>query len=275
MLAALNQGVTPMRRPLLVLSLLVLGHIGAASAAMVAKPVQWTDAGVTYKSFLVYDDAVTAKRPGLVMVPNWYGINDMALAKAKDIAGKDYVILLTDMYGGDTRPTSEAEAGAAVKPLYADRKIMRSRVSRAFAELKAQEKNAPIDPARLAAIGFCFGGSAVLDLARAGADVAAVVSFHGLLATDDPKLASNIHGKVLALNGADDANVPPEQRAAFEAEMRDAKVDWASTDFGGAVHCFTEKEATTTTGNCRYDAKVANRAYAAMRAWLTEAFAKK
>jgi dienelactone hydrolase len=274
MLGGLNQGVTPMRRTLLAMSLLILGHIGAASAAMVAKPVQWTDAGVTYKSYLVYDDAVKAKRPGLVMVPNWYGVNDNALAKAKDIAGKDYVILLTDMYGGGTAPKSDAEAGAAVKPFYADRKIMRQHVMRAFDELKAQEKNAPIDPSRLAAIGFCFGGSAVLDLARAGADVAAVVSFHGLLATGDAKLPSNIHGKVLALNGADDANVPPEQRAAFEAEMRDAKVDWASTDFGGAVHCFTEKEATATTGNCRYDAKVANRAYGAMRAWLTEAFAR-
>jgi dienelactone hydrolase len=264
----------PMRRSLLALSLLVLGHVGAASAAMVTKPVTWTDQGITYKSVLVYDDAVKAKRPGLLMVPNWFGVNDMAIAKAKMIAGKDYVILLTDMYGGDIRPTSEAEAGTAVKPLYTDRKVMRARVARAFDELKAQEKSAPIDPARLAAIGFCFGGSAVLDLARTGADVAAVVSFHGLLATDDPKLASNIHGKVLALNGADDANVPPEQRTAFEAEMRDAKVDWASTDFGGAVHCFTEKEATATTGNCRYDAKVSARAYAAMRAWLTESFSK-
>ncbi|MET0504911.1 MAG: dienelactone hydrolase family protein [Luteibacter sp.] len=262
-----------MRRSLLVLSLLMLGHVGAASAAMVAKPVQWTDQGVTYKSFLVYDDAVKAKRPGLVMVPNWFGVNDMAVAKAKQIAGKDYVILLTDMYGGDTRPKSEAEAGAAVKPLYADRKIMRQRVVRALDELKAQEKGAPIDPSRLAAIGFCFGGSAVLDLARTGADVAAVVSFHGLLSTDDPKLASQIHAKVLALNGADDANVPPEQRAAFEAEMREGKVDWASTDFGGAVHCFTEKEATSPAGNCRYDDKVATRAYAAMRAWLSESFA--
>ena len=264
-----------MRRPLLALSLLFLGHVGAASAAMVAKPVEWTDQGVTYKSFLVYDDAVTTKRPGLVMVPNWYGVNDMALAKAKDIAGKDYVILLTDMYGGGKKITSEAEAGAAVKPLYADRSIMRARVSRALAELKAQEKNAPIDPRKLAAIGFCFGGSAVLDLARTGADVAAVVSFHGLLATDDPKLASKIKAKVLALNGADDTNVPPEQRTAFEAEMRDAKVDWASEDFGGAVHCFTEKEAVATTGNCRYDAEVAHRAYAAMRAWLDEAFVGK
>jgi dienelactone hydrolase len=261
-----------MRRSLLALSLLIMGA-GSADAAMVAKPVQWTDNGVTYKSFLVYDDAVKAKRPGLVMVPNWYGINDMAIAKAKDIAGKDYVILLTDMYGGDIRPKNADEAGVAVKPLYGDRKMMRTRVSRAFDELKAQEKNAPIDPARLAAIGFCFGGSAVLDLARTGADVAAVVTFHGLL-SDDSKLGSNLHAHVLALNGADDANVPPEQRAAFEAEMRAAKVDWASVDYGNAVHCFTEKEATDATGNCRYDAKVATRAYAAMKAWLAEAFKK-
>lgn len=261
-----------MRRSLLALSLLIMGA-GSAHAAMVAKPVQWTDNGVTYKSFLVYDDAVKAKRPGLVMVPNWFGINDMAIAKAKDIAGKDYVILLTDMYGGDIRPKNADEAGVAVKPLYGDRKMMRTRVSRAFDELKAQEKNAPIDPARLAAIGFCFGGSAVLDLARTGADVAAVVTFHGLL-SDDSKLGSNLHAHVLALNGADDANVPPEQRAAFEAEMRAAKVDWASVDYGNAVHCFTEKEATDATGNCRYDAKVATRAYAAMKAWLAEAFKK-
>nr|WP_185754195.1 dienelactone hydrolase family protein [Luteibacter sp. 9135] len=263
----------PMRRTLLALSLVVLGSMDAASAAMVARPVQWTDHGVTFKSVLVYDDAVAGKRPGLVMVPNWFGVNDRAVAKAKEIAGKDYVILLTDMYGGDIRPTSEAEAGVAVKPLYADRTIMRQRVTRAFDELKAQEKNAPIDPMRLAAIGFCFGGSAVLDLARTGADLAAVVSFHGLLSTDDPKLASQIHAHVLALNGADDTNVPPEQRAAFEAEMRGGKVDWASTDFGGAVHCFTEKEATSPTGNCRYDDKVAKRAYTAMRAWLSESFA--
>ncbi|UPG93785.1 dienelactone hydrolase family protein [Luteibacter aegosomatissinici] len=264
-----------MRRTLLALSLLVMGAAGSAHAAMVAKPVQWTEGGVTYKSFLVYDDAVKTKRPGLVMVPNWYGINDMAVAKAKEIAGRDYVILLTDMYGGDTRPKSADEAGAAVKPLYGDRKLMRARVTRALDELKAQEKNAPIDPAHLAAIGFCFGGSAVLDLARTGADVAAVVTFHGLL-SDDSKLGSKIQPNthVLALNGADDANVPPEQRAAFEAEMRADKIDWASVDYGNAVHCFTEKEATDATGNCRYDAKVATRAYAAMKAWLTEAFKK-
>ena len=263
-----------MRLSLLALSLLLLGCAGSVQAEVVAKPVQWTEQGVTYKSFLVYDDAVKTKRPGLVMVPNWFGVNDNAIAKAKDIAGKDYVILLTDMYGEKVRPKNADEAGEAVKPLYADRKIMRDHVTRALQELKAQEKNAPIDPTKLAAIGFCFGGSAVLDLARTGADIAAVVSFHGLLSTDD-KLPSDIHAAVLALNGADDQGVPPEQRQAFEKEMTTAKADWVSADFGSTVHCFTEKEATDTTGNCRYNGKTAKRAYGAMRAWLDEAFAAK
>ncbi|TCV93857.1 dienelactone hydrolase [Luteibacter rhizovicinus] len=253
---------------------LLLGFMGAAQAAMVSRPVEWTENGTTFKSVLVYDDAVTAKRPGLVMVPNWYGVNDMAVAKAKMIAGKDYVILLTDMYGGTVRPTSDDTALAAVKPLYADRGLMRHRIVRALDELKAQAGKAPIDTGRLAAIGFCFGGSAVLDLARSGANIAGVVSFHGLLSTDDPALAKQIKAKVLALNGADDTNVPAEQKAAFESEMRDAKVDWRLVDYGGAVHCFTEKEAANKPGNCRYDERTATRAYAAMHTFLNEVFAK-
>ncbi|MBB3227654.1 dienelactone hydrolase [Luteibacter sp. Sphag1AF] len=254
--------------------LLLLGCTGAANAAMVAKPVQWTDNGTTFKSVLVYDDAVTTPRPGLVMVPNWYGVNDMAIAKAKSIAGKDYVILLTDMYGGSVRPTTDADATAAVKPLYGDRALMRHRVTRALDELKAQAGKAPIDTTRLGALGFCFGGSAVLDLARSGANIAAVVTFHGLLSTDDPSLARNIKAHVLALNGADDTNVPTEQKVAFESEMRDAKVDWSLVDYGGAVHCFTEKEATGKPGNCRYDERTATRAYKAMHAFLDESFHK-
>jgi dienelactone hydrolase len=128
---------------------------------------------------------------------------------------------------------------------------------------------------RLAAIGFCFGGSAVLDLARTGADLAAVITFHGILTTDDPALGKKIKSRVLVLNGADDQNVPPEQKAAFEKEMRDGGVDWTLVDFGNSVHCFTEKEATDATGNCRYDARTAERAYVLMRQWLGPAFAGK
>lgn len=253
---------------------LMLLLAGVAQAAMVAKPVSWTLDGKTFDSVLVYDDATTVKRPGLVMVPNWHGVNDIAIAKAKMIAGSDYVILLTDMYGKGIRPSNDAEAGAAVKPLYADRSMMRSRVVRALAELKAQIGKAPIDSTRLAAIGFCFGGTVVLDLARTGADIASVVTFHGILGTDDASLAKNIKAKILVLNGADDTNVPAEQKLAFEKEMRDAKVDWSLVDYGNTVHCFTEKEETGKSGNCRYDEKSARRAYRQMHEWLHDSFAR-
>jgi dienelactone hydrolase len=263
-----------MRRLLVLCALSLLG-LGSAHAAMVAKPVTWTADGTTYASVLVYDDAVATKRPGIVMVPNWHGVNQIAIDKAKMIAGKDYVILLTDMYGQSVRPKNDQEAGVAVKPLYADRALMRKRASRALDELKAQAGNAPIDLHRLAAIGFCFGGSAVLDLARTGADLAAVITFHGILTTDDPALGKKIKSRVLVLNGADDQNVPAEQKAAFEKEMRDGGVDWTLVDFGNSVHCFTEKEATDATGNCRYDARTAERAYVLMHQWLGSAFAGK
>ncbi|MDE2289260.1 MAG: dienelactone hydrolase family protein [Burkholderiales bacterium] len=243
-----------------------------AFAKMVARPVDWTLGGTTFKNVLVYDDASTTKRPGLVMVPNWFGVNDTAIAKAKMIAGKDYVILLTDMYGAGVRPTNTSEAQQAVAPLYHDRSLMRARIGRAFAQLKAEAGNAPIDLSRLAAIGFCFGGAAVLDLARSGANVKAVVAFHGDLSTDDPALAKNIKARVLAINGADDAFTMP-QVPQFTQDMRQSPADWEFVEIGHAVHCFTETEETATTGNCRYNAKAAARSYRMMHDWLNESFA--
>jgi dienelactone hydrolase len=255
----------------LALALLALLPASVAFAEMVAKPVGWTLDGTTFKNVLVYDDASNARRPGLVMVPNWYGIRDIAIEKAKAIAGKDYVILLTDMYGKAVRPLGEAEARAATAPLYSDRSLMRRRIGKAFAELKAAGSVAPIDPTRLAAIGFCFGGSAVLDLARSGSEVRAVIAFHGGLKTDAPDLAKAIRSRVLAINGANDIGTLPDV-PSFKDEMRASSADWQFVEMGGAVHCFTETEATSTAGNCRYDAKVADRAYALMRGWLQESF---
>jgi dienelactone hydrolase len=260
------------------LLLLILPFLAAtaqpALAKMVAKPVEWTLDGTKFNSVLVYDDATKAKRPGLVMVPNWYGVTDIAVNKAKMIAGKDYVILLTDMYGATVRPKSDEEAGAATKPLMTDRVLMSKRINFALDQLKAQAGDAPVDLTRLAAIGFCFGGASVLDLARSGADIKAVISFHGVLATDDPSLAKNIKGRVLAMNGADDSLTMP-QANGFTDEMKASPADWQFAVMGHAVHCFTETEATSPTGLCRYDAKVAARSYGLMRQWLDESFAKK
>ena len=115
--------------------LLLSGAAFAAQAKMVEKPVEWTQDGTTFHSVLVYDDAVATKRPGLVMVPNWYGINDLAVKKAEMIAGKDYVILLTDMYGDKVRPKNDDEAKAAIKPLYGDRVLMRKRANMALDQI--------------------------------------------------------------------------------------------------------------------------------------------
>jgi len=250
--------------------LLLAGSSLAVQAKMVHRPVEWTQDGTRFHSVLVYDDATLVKRPGLVMVPNWYGVNDAAVKKAEMIAGKDYVILLTDMYGADVRPTTNAQAQAAVKPLYGDRALMRKRIGVALEQLKAQVAGAPLDPAKLAAIGFCFGGSAVLDLARSGADVAAVVSFHGGLATDDPMLAKHIKARVLAMNGADDKGTMPDA-GKFMDEMRMSPADWKFVVLGHAVHCFTE--VGENSPGCRYDAAAAARSYRLMHDWLDHAFA--
>ncbi|WP_114238806.1 dienelactone hydrolase family protein [Dyella sp. C9] len=258
-----------MRIARLCTALLLFGAAFAAQAKMVHKPVEWTQDGTTFHSVLVYDDAVATKRPGLVMVPNWYGVNDTAIKKAEGIAGKDYVILVTDMYGTKVRPTSDDQAMAAVKPLYGDRALMRKRINLALDQLKAQAKDAPIDLGKLAAIGFCFGGSAVLDLARSGADVAAVVSFHGALQTDDPSLARQIKARVLVMNGADDKGTMPDADK-FMDEMRGSKADWEFLVFGNTVHCFTETDQHKE--GCMYDERSAQRSYRLMHDWLRGAF---
>lgn len=243
----------------------------AAQAKMVHRSVEWTLDGTHFKSVLVYDDANSAKRPGLVMVPNWYGVNDAAVQKADMIAGKDYVILLTDMYGENVRPQigHADQAQAATKSLYSDRNLMRKRINAALAQLKAQAGTAPIDMTKLAAIGFCFGGTAVLDLARSGADVAAIVSFHGGLATDDPSLAKNIKARVLVMNGADDKGTMPDADK-FMDEMRSSPADWQFVVLGNAVHCFTEMGENSQ--GCKYDARAAARSYRLMHDWLHAAF---
>jgi dienelactone hydrolase len=255
------------------LALSLLGMASVAQAAMHVETVDYTADGIAMQGVLVWDDSVKTPRPGLLMVPDWLGINPTNVDFAKQIAGHDYVVFLGDMYGKGLRPADGTNAQAAVKPLYADRARLRRRVVAAFDELRAlgARHAAPIDLQRLAAIGFCFGGTSVLDLARTGTPLAAVVSFHGGLTTDDPSLAKRIKASVLVMNGADDRGTQPAV-PAFLAEMRQSPSPWQYVDFGGAVHCFSEPWANAPPG-CVYDPPVARRAFAMMRTWLAEAFA--
>lgn len=255
--------------------LLCLIGFSVANAAMRTRTIDYSVEGKPMQGVLVWDDAVQTLRPGLLMVPDWTGINPVNIEFAKRIAGRDYVVFMGDMYGKAVRPRDSAEARVAVKPLLADRPLLRRRAKAAYDALKVLSVagTAPIDGTRLAAIGFCFGGTSVLDLARAGSDVAAVVSFHGGLSTDDPSLATRIKARVLVMNGADDRGTMPDA-PAFMREMRQSPAPWQFVAFGGAVHCFAEPQANSPPG-CVYDPPVAQRAFALMHAWLDEAFAGK
>jgi len=242
-----------------------------AHAAPQAKAVHYTLNGTSFTGTIVYDDATTAARPGLLMVPNWYWANDLAVEKAKAIAGTKYVVFVADVYGDGVRPKNADEAGKAAGALYGDRTLLRARANAALAAFKGNASLAPVDVSHLAAIGFCFGGSTVLELARSGTALSAVVSFHGGVATPSPATAGTLHAPILALNGAADTYVSADDLAAFQKEMADAKADWQLVQLGGAVHCFTEP--TEHSPGCMYDAKAASRAYAMMDDFLAASFA--
>jgi dienelactone hydrolase len=242
-----------------------------AVAKPVQKPVKYELGGTKFEGVLVYDDAVKAPRSGLVLVPNWMGINAANLKQAAEIAGKDYVIFVADMYGESVRPKSPDEAGKAAGAVKGDRKLMRARVNKALELLRTEGKAVGLDPKRLGAIGFCFGGTSVLELARSGADVAGVVSFHGGLDAPLAAEGKGITAKVLALHGADDPYVPAKEVVGFEEEMRKAKVDWQLVAYGNAVHSFTDVDANVP-GQAQYNPKVAKRAYKAMNDFFAEAF---
>lgn len=240
-------------------------------AEMRTETVNYKLGDTSFASVLVHDGNVKHKRPGLVMFPNWYGMNAGQIEKAKAIAGADYVILVADVYGVDTRPDNDSDAGAAAKAMYADRNVLRARANAALDALKAQADKVGLDVDNIGAIGFCFGGATALELARSGADIDGVVSFHGNLSSDDPTLAKNIKGSVLALNGGDDSYVPAAQIEAFGKEMGEAGVDWQFVNFGGAVHCFAEFDAQSPPG-CVYNERAARRGFAMMRAFFAGAF---
>lgn len=244
---------------------------GAAEAAMVAKPVEYDVDGTKVRSVVVYDDAAKTERPGLIMVPNWKGVSERNVEKAKKIAGDDYVVFVADVFGAEVRPVSDADSLQVVRGLYKDLPTLKKRVAAAQAELGENASGAPLAKDKIGAIGFCFGGGAVLEHLRAGGKVAGIATFHANLDTPNPLEAKPNAAKVLVLNGANDSSVPREQLAGFEDEMNAAKVDWQVVNLSGAVHCFTE-EGDNNPPNCVYDAKAAKRAYGYMHDFFAEAF---
>ena len=244
-----------------------------AFAAPRAEKISWQEGGKDFDGYLVWDDASKAVRPGVVMVPNWYGVNDAAVAKAKTLAGRDYVILLADVYGRGVRPKNPDEAGKAAGAASADPQALRARAAAALAALKGAGKQAPVDGARIGAIGFCFGGMVALEMARMGADLDGVATFHANLSTKLPAAKGALKAPVLVMNGADDSFVPAAQIQGFEQEMRKAGADWEFVNFGGAVHCFAEPDEHGQLKGCEYHAPSYRRSVRMMRGFFAESFA--
>lgn len=200
------------------------------------------------------------------------GLNDYAKHRADQLAELGYIAFAADIYGDGKIAANREEAGKLAGSYKNDRPLLRARVAAGLATLKAQPG---VTGDKIAAIGYCFGGTAVLELARSGADIAGVVSFHGGLDTPTSQDAKNIRAKVLALHGADDPYVPADQVAAFENEMRQAGVDWQLIVYGGAVHGFTNPaNGTDNSKGAAYNALADARSWVAMQQFFNELFAK-
>jgi len=260
-----------MKSALSILVVLILWVLPFDAYAELHKEVlQYEHGDVALEGYLVYDDAIKGARPGILVVHDWMGLGPYAKMRADQLAELGYAAFAIDMYGKGIRPKDSKEASAQASIYRKDRGLMRSRARAGLDVLMSQPL---VDARRIAAIGYCFGGSTVLELARSGADIAGVVSFHGNLDTPRPEDTRNIKAKVLVLHGADDPFVPEKDVAAFQEEMRQAKVDWQMVIYGGAVHSFSNPNSgdDPSTG-AAYDEKADKRSWEAMRVFFEELF---
>jgi dienelactone hydrolase len=250
----------------------ILMEISTANAAVQTKVVEYKKGSTTLEGYLAWDDALQTPRPGVLVVHDWMGLGDYAKMRARKLAELGYVAFAADIYGKGVRPKTPQQAAAQAGICKNDRPLMRDRVS---AALDVLGHHSLCDPRRIAAIGYCFGGTCVLELARSGADVACVVSFHGGLDTPTPADAKNIRCKVLVLHGGDDPHVPRKDVEAFQDEMRAGRVDWQLVIYGGAVHSFTNPSSgNDNSKGAAYNAKADRRSWEAMKTFFGEIFKK-
>jgi len=239
-----------------------------SQAAIETKTVEYQQGDTRLVGYLAYPQEVKEPRPGVLVVHEWLGLNDYAKQRAEQLAKLGYVAFAADIYGDGQVVADQKEAGALSSTYKKDRALLRARVAAGLETLKAQPG---VAPGKVVAIGYCFGGMAVLELARSGAEVAGVVSFHGGLDSPASPDARNIRARVLILHGADDPYVPAEQVAGFEEEMRKGGVDWQMIAYGNAVHGFTNPaHGNDNSKGAAYNAAADARSWLAMRQFLDE-----
>jgi len=239
---------------------------------MAQKKVRYEVNGRPFEGLIVYDEGVTAKRPVVFMQPDWKGVSPDTIAQAHAVAGKDYVVLMADMFGagyGD-KPKTQQELATGMRAVHADLAFTLACGGKAYETLLNEaNKLRLVDTAKKAAIGYCAGGGFALEQARSGADFKAVVVFH--VTNPNPVVAGtpcNIKGRVLAIHGSADPITPKPMIDALENELTTAKVDWQLMMFGGAVHSFCDP--TANAGPTRYDEKLCRKSYMLMRDFFAE-----
>jgi dienelactone hydrolase len=243
-----------------------------AHAAIQSEEVTYKDGETELRGYLAWDNAVSGKRPGVLVAHEWWGLNDYARKRAEMLAKLGYVAFALDMYGKDKVTEHGRQAEEWMKQISANRDAFRRR---AGAGLDVLRKNSRVDASRLAAVGYCFGGSAVMQLAYGGADLRGVASFHGPLPPASDEQARNIKARIFAAHGAADSFVAPERVQQFTAALEKAGVDWQLLTYGHARHAFTNPEAGKYgVENIQYNEQADQRSWAALTHFLGEIFAR-
>lgn len=245
---------------------------GMAGAAIKTETIKYKDGDVELEGFLAWDDAIQGERPGVMIIHDWMGTGEYGERRARELAALGYVAFAADIFGPASKPKNTQDAGQLAGKFKSDADLYRKRLNLGLEQLRARPES---DNSRLAAIGYCFGGTGVLELARSGADVKGVVSFHGGLGTPKPAAKGAVKAKVLVLHGAADSYVPADEIAGLKKELDAAGVDWQMIYYSGAVHSFSKKEAgdDTASGNA-YDATADRRSWKHMQAFFDEIFVK-
>lgn len=233
------------------------------------KKVEYWDENTLLEGHYAVDTQQTEKRPAILVIHDWSGCNDFACKKAEYLAELGYVGFAIDMYGKGKIGQTKEEKTALMSPLITQRELLRQRLLAAISAIKKLEH---VDGSRIGAIGFCFGGLCALDLARSGAEVKGVVSFHGLLGAPQNLSCPPIKAKVLALHGHDDPMVPPEAVLTFQQEMTAAQVDWQTHIYGNTLHSFTNPLANDPGFGTVYSHIADQRSWLAMKNFFAEIF---
>jgi dienelactone hydrolase len=254
------------------LALLALSLFASpAAAAIKTQTVEYKEGDTQLAGYLAYDDAIKGDRPAVIVVHEWYGLNDYAKKRAEQLAGLGYVAFAADIYGKGVTAKSREEAAQMAGKYKGDRALLRARVNAALELVRTKIEN--VDKTKIAAMGYCFGGTTALELARGGADVVGVISFHGGLGTPMPAEAGKLKAKVLALHGADDPFVPDDELLAFRKEMQAAKADWELVAYGNSVHGFTNPgNGSDNSKGAAYNAEADRKSWERMKAFFDEVF---